>query len=309
MSKRDSITGFIVNLVIVVFAAIGTYLMFTGTPVEGSLQATGIENFKFYTVLSNVFCGFVALIYLLTAVIRKDTDKIRGLKLAALCGVTITFAIVAFILKDELFYVVLAPRTSDFITYRLIGADAFSLHLMNTGLTEQFMIHMRTALYAGLLLASPYVLYELFRFVSPALYQNERHYAVWIVGTAYLMFLVFTLVNYFVVFPLTVRFLGTYQVSPDVANMLTIQSYIDTLLGMSLVLGVVFELPVVCGLLGRMGLLTNNMMTQYRRHAIVAILIVAAIITPTTDVFTLFIVALPIYLLYELSILIVRYTK
>lgn len=221
----------------------------------------------------------------------------------------IVCAIGAFVMKEELFSIVLAPRSSDFVTYSLLGVNDFSLHLMNTGLTEQFMIHMRTALYAGLLLASPYVLYELFRFVSPALYQNERHYAVWIVGTAYLMFLVGTLVNYFVVFPLTVRFLGTYQVSPDVANMLTIQSYIDTLLGMSLVMGVVFELPVVCGLLGRMGLLTNNMMTQYRRHAIVAILIVAAIITPTTDVFTLFIVALPIYLLYELSILIVRYTK
>ena len=221
----------------------------------------------------------------------------------------IVCAIGAFVMKEELFSIVLAPRSSDFVTYSLLGVNDFSLHLMNTGLTEQFMIHMRTALYAGLLLASPYVLYELFRFVSPALYQNERHYAVWIVGTAYLMFLVGTLVNYFVVFPLTVRFLGTYQVSPDVANMLTIQSYIDTLLGMSLVMGVVFELPVVCGLLGRMGLLTNNMMTQYRRHAIVAILIVAAIITPTTDVFTLFIVALPIYVLYELSILIVRYTK
>ncbi len=124
-----------------------------------------------------------------------------------------------------------------------------------------------------------------------------------------MMFLVGTLVNYFIVFPLTVRFLGTYQVSPDVANMLTLQSYIDTLLGMSLVIGVVFELPVVCGLLGRMGLLTDGMMSQYRRHAIVAILIVAAIITPTTDVFTLCVVALPIYLLYELSIVIVRLIK
>jgi sec-independent protein translocase protein TatC len=91
--------------------------------------------------------------------------------------------------------------------------------------------------------------------------------------------------------------------------MLTLQSYIDTLLGMSLVMGVVFELPVVCGLMGRMGLLTDQWMGEYRRHAIVAILIVAAIITPTTDVFTLFIVALPIYLLYELSIWIVRMTK
>lgn len=225
-------------------------------------------------------------------------------------GVAIVLlAVAAFVMKDELFSIVLAPRNSDFVTYRLLGVEAFTLHLMNTGLTEQFMIHMRTALYAGLLLASPYILYELFHFVSPGLYRQERRYAVWIVGAAYVMFLVGTMTNYFVVFPLTVRFLGTYQVSPDVANMLTLQSYIDTLLGMSLVMGVVFELPVVCGLMGRMGLLTDQWMGEYRRHAIVAILIVAAIITPTTDVFTLFIVALPIYLLYELSIWIVRMTK
>ena len=221
----------------------------------------------------------------------------------------VVFGIVAFCMKEELFSIVLAPCSSDFITYKLLGAEAFHIHLMNTGLTEQFMIHMRTAIYAGLLVASPYILYELFRFVSPGLYQNERHYAVWIVGAAYLMFLVGTLINYFVVFPLTVRFLGTYQVSPEVANMLTIQSYIDTLLGMSLVMGVVFELPVVCALMGRMGLLTDHFMAEYRRHAIVAILVVAAIITPTTDVFTLFVVALPIYLLYEVSIQIVRITK
>ena len=221
----------------------------------------------------------------------------------------VIFGIVAFCMKEALFSIVLAPCSSDFITYRLLGAEAFHIHLMNTGLTEQFMIHMRTAIYAGLLVASPYILYELFRFVSPGLYQNERHYAVWIVGAAYLMFIIGTLINYFVVFPLTVRFLGTYQVSPDVANMLTLQSYIDTLLGMSLVMGVVFERPVVCALMGRMGLLTDHFMAEYRRHAVVAILVVAAIITPTTDVFTLFIVALPIYLLYEVSIQIVRITK
>ena len=218
----------------------------------------------------------------------------------------VLLGMVAFVLKDELFAIVLAPRSSDFVSYRLLGVDAFSLHLMNTGLTEQFMIHVRTAMYAGLLVASPYILYELFRFVSPGLYQNERRYALWIVGAAYVMFLVGTLVNYFLIFPLTVRFLGTYQVSPDVANMLTLQSYVDTLLGMSLVMGVVFELPVVCGLLGRMGLINRQMMTQYRRHAIVVIVLVAAVITPTTDVFTLFVVALPIYLLYELSTQIVK---
>ena len=218
----------------------------------------------------------------------------------------VLLGMVAFVLKDELFAIVLAPRSSDFVSYRLLGVDAFSLHLMNTGLTEQFMIHVRTAMYAGLLVASPYILYELFRFISPGLYQNERRYALWIVGAAYVMFLVGTLVNYFLIFPLTVRFLGTYQVSPDVTNMLTLQSYVDTLLSMSLVMGVVFELPVVCGLLGRMGLINRQMMTQYRRHAIVVIVLVAAVITPTTDVFTLFVVALPIYLLYELSTQIVK---
>ncbi len=232
-------------------------------------------------------------------------DELRS-SLLRMLGVTVLFGIIAFVLKDELFAIVLAPRSSDFLTYRLLGVEDFQLHLMNTGLTEQFMIHMRTAMYAGLLVASPYILYELFRFVSPGLYQNERRYAVWIVGAAYLMFLIGTLVNYLVVFPFTVRFLGTYQVSPDVANMLTLQSYVDTLLGMSLVMGVVFELPVVCGLMGKMGLINGHLMAQYRRHALVAILIVSAIITPTTDAFTLFVVALPIYLLYELSILIVK---
>lgn len=232
-------------------------------------------------------------------------DELRS-SLLRMLGVTVLFGIIAFVLKDELFSIVLAPRSSDFLTYRLLGVEDFQLHLMNTGLTEQFMIHMRTAMYAGLLVASPYILYELFRFVSPGLYQNERRYAVWIVGAAYLMFLIGTLVNYLVVFPFTVHFLGTYQVSPDVANMLTLQSYVDTLLGMSLVMGVVFELPVVCGLMGKMGLINGHLMAQYRRHAMVAILIVSAIITPTTDAFTLFVVAVPIYLLYELSIVIVR---
>lgn len=232
-------------------------------------------------------------------------DELR-FSLFRILGATVLFGIMAFVLKDELFAVVLAPRSSDFITYQLLGVGDFSIHLMNTGLTEQFMIHMRTAMYAGLLVASPYILYELFRFVSPGLYENERRYAVWIVGAAYLMFIIGTLVNYFIVFPFTVRFLGTYQVSPDVANMLTLQSYVDTLLGMSLVMGLVFELPVVCALMGRMGLINGQLMSTYRRHALVAILIVAAVITPTTDAFTLFVVALPIYLLYELSILIVR---
>ena len=235
-------------------------------------------------------------------------DELRSVIIRIL-AVTMLGAVVAFCLKDELFSVVLAPRTSEFITYQLMGVEPFSIHLMNTGLTEQFMIHLKTAMYAGLLLVSPYIIYQLFLFVSPALYDNERHYATLLVTSGYLMFMVGTLLNYFLIFPLTVKFLGTYQVSVDVANMLTLQSYMDTLIMMSLVMGIVFELPVVCWLLAQMGLISAPMMQTWRRHAIVAILIVSAIITPTTDAFTLFVVALPIWLLYELSILIVRMTN
>ncbi|MBP5340569.1 MAG: twin-arginine translocase subunit TatC [Prevotella sp.] len=223
--------------------------------------------------------------------------------------VVVAFGVVAFCLKDLLFAVVLAPRSSDFVTFRLLGVEPFSIHLMNTGLTEQFMTHMRVAIYAGLLCTAPYIIYELFRFISPGLYDVERKAAVWVVTSGYLMFMLGTLLNYLLIFPLTVRFLGTYQVSADVDNMLTLQSYIDTLLSMSLVMGIIFELPVICAILGRIGIINRRLMSNYRRHAIVAILIVAAIITPTTDVFTLCIVSLPIWLLYETSILLVPSPK
>ena len=220
--------------------------------------------------------------------------------------VVVVFGVLAFILKEQLFDIVLAPRTSDFITYKLMGSEPFSIHLMNTGLTEQFVIHMKVAMYTGLLVASPYVIYLIFGFIAPALYKSERKYVAQATFSAYAMFIIGTLVNYYLLFPLTVRFLGTYQVSADVQNMLTLQSYIDTLLSMTFVMGVIFELPVVSWLLARIGILKHNLMTAYRKHAIVVILIVAAIITPTGDVFTLLIVSLPIWLLYETSILVVK---
>ena len=235
-------------------------------------------------------------------------DELRAV-LIRIFVITALAAVAVFYLKDELFAIVLAPRSSDFITYRLMGIEPFSISLMNIGLTEQFMIHMRTAFYAGILVVSPYILYQLFRFVSPALYENERRYATTLVTSGYVMFMLGTALNYFLIFPLTVKFLGTYQVSADVANMLTLQSYVDTLIMMNLVMGIVFELPVVSWLLAKMGLINAGLMSRWRRHAIVAILIVSAIITPTTDAFTLFVVALPIWLLYELSIGIVTLTK
>ena len=233
----------------------------------------------------------------------------RSCLLRILVAATVA-AVAAFCFKDTLFSIVLAPKGSDFVTYRLFERltgyrSDFSIGLINVEITQQFLTHMKVAFFAGLLVVSPYVIYVLFGFVSPALYKNERRYALGAVTSGYLMFMLGVALNYFVLFPLTFRFLGTYQVSGEVANLISLGSYISMLLSMSLVMGAVFELPVLCWLLAKMGILTAAPMKRYRRHAVVAILVIAAIITPTGDAFTLSIVSLPIYLLYELSIAVV----
>ncbi len=238
----------------------------------------------------------------------EHLDVLRG-SLIRIVLVSVITALVAFFFKDELFSIVLAPRNSNFFIYKLLGGEPFDIKLVNIGLTEQFMIHMKTAFCFGILVASPYILYLLYKFVSPALYQNERRYALRIVGGGYVMFIVGVLVNYCVIFPLTVRFLGNYQVSESVGNMLSLQSYMDTLMTMTFVFGVVFEIPVISWLLAMFGLLKAQWMRQYRKNAFVVILIIAAVITPTSDAFTMSIVALPIWLLYEVSIIIVAHTK
>ncbi len=254
-----------------------------------------------------------------TGTFWEHLDALRGSLIRAV-AVTVLCAFVAFFFKDVLFHVVLAPGDAGFVTYRLLDAvgricggpetvpEDFSVKLINTGLAGQFVIHMKTALYAGLFCASPYLLYLLFSFVSPALYESERRYAVRTVGTGYVMFLLGAALNYFLIFPLTFRFLGTYQVSWEVENTITLESYMDTLLMMTLMMGIVFEIPVLCWLLARFGWLTAPFMRRYRRHAIVLILVVAAVITPTSDVFTLLLVALPMWLLYEAGIQVVRIT-
>ena len=242
-------------------------------------------------------------------------DILRA-SLVKIAAVTALFAVVAFFFKEALFSVILAPKDADFITYRWLyffsgwvtdeQAQDFYVKLINTGLAQQFMIHMKVAMCTGVLCASPYILYQLFRFVSPALYANERKYVVRVVGYGYIMFMVGVLISYFLIFPLTFRFLGTYQVSDQVENMISLQSYISTLLMMSLAMGIVFEIPILSWLFAKLGFISADFMRRYRRHAVVIILVVAAIITPTSDVFTLLLVSLPMWLLYEVSILIVK---
>lgn len=245
----------------------------------------------------------------------EHLDVLRSV-LIRIAVVTVFFGVIAFAFKDELFGVVLAPKESDFITYRLLtfasnwipGGDMpyFNVSLVNTGLADQFVIHMKTAMCAGLLCASPYILYQLYRFVSPALYTDEREYALKIVGWGYVMFMTGVAVSYYLIFPLTFRFLGTYQVADDVVNMISLQSYMSTLIIMCLAMGIVFELPLLTWLFAKMGFINAVFLRQYRKHSIVIILCVAAIITPTSDIFTLLIVSLPMWLLYEASIFLVE---
>ena len=245
-------------------------------------------------------------------------DELRG-SLIKMIAAIFVFAIAAFCFKDVLFQIILAPQNQEFVTYRildhisqLILGDTLSnmnicdVQLINTGLAQQFLLHIKASLCAGVLLTSPYLIYLLFHFISPALYSHERKYALRLVSGGYIMFLSGVVLSYFLIFPLIFRFLGSYQVSEVVANTVTIDSYMDTLMMICLSMGIVFEIPVICWILSRMGLINSTMMTHYRRHVIVVLLIIAAIITPTSDVFTLTLVALPMWLLYEVSILIVR---
>lgn len=244
----------------------------------------------------------------------EHLDVLRGVLIKAVVAVALCSA-AAFAFKDEVFSIILAPRSNTFFTYRLLamatpwsdgpGVAPFSIRLINTQLAGQFVIHMKMAVYAGLLAASPYVLFLLFRFVAPALYAKERKYALQAATGGYVMFALGVLLCYFLIFPLTLRFLGTYQVSSDVVNAISLSSYTETLLTMSLLMGVVFELPVLCRVLAGMGVLSAATMRRFRKHTVVVILLIAAAITPTSDVFTMMLVALPVWLLYEASILLV----
>ncbi len=234
-------------------------------------------------------------------------------------AVTLVLAIIVFCFKEQTFNILMAPSHWDFITYRWIEDimktfdsdfhfEQFKVNMIATELSSQFMTHITTALYIGLLGASPYVLYELFRFVSPALYDNERKYAVKIITTIYILFIIGVLLTYYILFPVSFRFLGTYSVSDEVVSNITLDSYVSTFTSLTLVMGLVFQLPVIAFFIARMGVISSPMLSQYRKHAFIIIMFVAAIITPP-DVMTLILVTGPLYLLYEFSIKIVKWAQ
>lgn len=245
-------------------------------------------------------------------------DVLRKL-LFRVAAVTLAFAAVIFIFKGPTFDMLLGPSEWDFCTYKWIQSfmrlfdskfsfEEFHIDLIATELSSQFMTHISTAIYLGLLCASPYVLYELFRFVSPALYTNERRYATRIIAVVYLLFIAGVMMSYFILFPISFRFLGTYNVDPRVTSTITLDSYISTFVTLTLLMGLVFQLPVITYTLGKFGLVNAAMLARYRKHAVIVILLVAAIITPP-DLMTLVLVAVPLYLLYEAGIRLLRVVK
>ena len=222
-----------------------------------------------------------------------------------------------FMAKDFVFdKVVFAPINSDFALYKLIDKvlvmmgmptlPEFKLSLINIDLSAQFFIHISTTFYFALVLSVPFIVYQLWKFVSPALYDNEKRAAKGAFAFAGILFLPGVLVGYYLIFPLTLRFLGTYQVSLEVANQISLQSYISMFTWLILIMGVVFEMPSLAVILSRIGILTKSFLKKYRRHAFIVMLVLAAFITPSGDPFTLMAVGLPLYGLYELSILVCR---
>ena len=226
-------------------------------------------------------------------------------------GVTAIFAVFIFIIKDLAWRIILAPSDCNFVTYRFIEKiiqwigfnfhfNDYAVDMIATELSSQFMTHITTSIYMGCLIASPYILYELFSFALPALNENERKYSVLVVVIIYTLFIVGVLMSYFVIFPISFRFLGTYNVADKVNTMITLSSYITSFISLTLVMGVVFQLPIIIYILAKMDIINTQLLSKYRKYVFFIITVISAIITPP-DVMTCILVTIPLYALYECS--------
>lgn len=242
-------------------------------------------------------------------------EILRKILFRILC-VVILLACVIFCFKEETFQILLAPRHYDFCTFRYIESlmqqlgwdfhfEEYHIPLISTELSAQFMTHVTMSCVLAFLLASPYILFELFRFVSPALYKREKRYSYLVAAIVYFLFIIGLLMSYFILFPISFQFLATYQVNEEIASTITLDSYISTFCTLTFMMGIVFQLPVFTFVLGKIGVITADILKKYRSYALIIILIISAIITPP-DIFTLILVAIPIYGLYELSILVLK---
>lgn len=215
--------------------------------------------------------------------------------------------------------VVLAPCGNDFFLYRALAKlnelcpfipgelnKPMHVEIINIKLASQFFLNITLAFWLALLVTFPYLIYEIWRFVCPALYDNEKKGVRWAFLFGTIMFYIGCVVGYSLVFPLTLRFLYNFQISTSISNQLSLDSYMNNFLMLIFMMGIIFELPLVSLLLSKLGILNRSFFSAYRRHAIVALLVVAAIITPSSDPFTLMAVFIPIYILWEVSSFLVK---
>ncbi|MCX4333813.1 MAG: twin-arginine translocase subunit TatC [Bacteroidales bacterium] len=235
--------------------------------------------------------------------------------IALVIGVIISFISMPYIFDRF----ILGPTTSDFFLYRLFaalggnvpfmpdfGGNTFSVDIININVASQFLTHISTSFWIALVLAFPYLIYEIWKFIRPALFKQEIRSMrfAFICGTV--MFYIGCAVGYCLVFPFTFRFLAEYQLSENITNQINLSSYISIFLMMIFVMGLVFELPLLAWILSKLGLINKQFLVKNRRYAVVILLVLAAIITPSGDPFTLSVVFIPLYLLYELSVRVVK---
>lgn len=228
----------------------------------------------------------------------------------------VVLAISAFIFKDYIFDgILIAPKEPDFFTNRMfarfadfVNSPALRINdkpfqLININMSGQFSTHIWISIISGVILAFPYIIYEFWKFLSPALYEKERRHARFAVFAISALFFTGVLFGYYLIVPLSIHFLGSYQVSESVVNTINLPSYFSTIASVTLASGLIFELPVVIFFLSKIGIVTPEFLRKYRKHAIVIILVVAAIITPP-DIFSQILVTLPLVVLYEVGIFI-----
>ncbi|SFW14954.1 sec-independent protein translocase protein TatC [Sinomicrobium oceani] len=226
----------------------------------------------------------------------------------------------AFLAKDFIFdTIIFGPKKADFVTYeffcklsRSLGMDDsfcsgdLPFRIQSRTMAGQFSAHIWTAIWAGFIIAFPYILYEFWRFISPGLYENERKNARGFILIASLLFFTGVLFGYYIISPLSINFLATYQVSEEVHNDIDLTSYIATIRSSVISCGLIFELPIVIFFLTKIGLVTPEFLKKYRKIALVIVLILSAVITPP-DITSQIVVSIPIIILYEASIIISRY--
>lgn len=227
------------------------------------------------------------------------------------------FAIGAFVFKSFIFdTILLGPKSGDFWTYRMLCklSDKFGLsdllciteipfELINISMAGQFTTHIVVSIIAGFIISFPYIVFEIWRFIKPGLYDTERKHATGMVFYTSVLFILGVLFGYYIIAPLSVNFLGSYRVSDLIVNQIDLNSYFSTIATLVLASGVVFELPVLMYFLTKIGVVTPDSLRQYRKHAVVGVLILAAVITPP-DVSSQILVFFPLMFLYEVSILV-----